>query len=150
MHSSGYVDSHTRRILIDPTIQFGWDDPNIWKTRRDALFSILISNPKAKFVTRVVQFGSEPLYDNAIEATELTKQINEAKTKLESLHIPVTISEMAYGYQVVGELFQTLSLMVLIQVFVPEREWGFDECHGSNRLYRRAHVAILFSKGINM
>jgi hypothetical protein len=43
----------------------------------------------------------------------LTNQIKEAKTKLESLHIAVTVSEMAYGYQVVGELFRTLSLMVL-------------------------------------
>lgn len=102
-------------------MQFGWDDPNIWKIRRDALFSILISNPKAKFVTRVVQFGSEPLYDDAIAATELTNQIKEAKTKLESLHIAVTVSEMAYGYQVVGELFRTLSLTALTQDFVPER-----------------------------
>ena len=108
--------------MIDPIVQFGYDGDDIWKTRRDALFSILISNPKAKFVTRVVQFGSEPLYDYAIAAAELTKQINDAKTKLKSLRIAVTISEMAYGYQVVGELFQKVPLTVLTQVFVPEKE----------------------------
>ncbi|KIM39249.1 glycoside hydrolase family 17 protein [Hebeloma cylindrosporum] len=86
-------------VGVHALIWFGWDDPNIWKTRRDALFSILLSNAKAKYVTRVVQFGSEPLYDNAIAVAELTAQIKEAKAKLASLHIPVTISEMAYGYQ---------------------------------------------------
>jgi len=50
------------------------------------------------------------------------EQIKDAKTKLESLRIAVTISEMAYGYQVVGELFQKVSLTVLTQAFIPEKE----------------------------
>ena len=80
-------------------IWFGWDNPNIWKTRRDNLFKSLQSNPKAKFVTRVLQFGSEPLYDSALDPTQLTEQIEAAKIELASLKIPVTISEMAYGFQ---------------------------------------------------
>ena len=81
-------------------IWFGWDDPNIWKTRRDNLFKSLQSNPKAKFVTRVLQFGSEPLYDWALDPAELAEQVKAAKAKLASLKIPVTISEMAYGFQI--------------------------------------------------
>ena len=80
-------------------IWFGWDNPNIWKTRRDNLFKSLQSNPKAKFVTRALQFGSEPLYDSALDPTELAEQVEAAKIKLASLKIPVTISEMAYGFQ---------------------------------------------------
>jgi hypothetical protein len=85
--------------------QFGWDDPNIWKTRRDSLLGTLHSNPKAKYVTRVVQFGSEPLFDYVLDPKELASQIRQAKTNLSSLEIPVTISEMAYGYQVVWSIF---------------------------------------------
>ena len=59
----------------------------------------MLSNPKAKFVTRVVQFGSEPLFDQALDPTELAEQVVAAKAKLAYLKIPVTISEMAYGFQ---------------------------------------------------
>jgi hypothetical protein len=81
--------------------QFGWDDPNIWKRRRDTLLGTLHSNRRAKYVTRVVQFGSEPLYDYALDPRELASQVRQTKANLSSLEIPVTISEMAYGYQVV-------------------------------------------------
>ncbi|KAF9475442.1 hypothetical protein BDN70DRAFT_883703 [Pholiota conissans] len=86
-------------IGVHALIWFGWEDPNIWKTRRDTLLASLHSNPKAKFVTRALQFGSEPLYDYALSASDLTKQINKAKANLSSLQIPVTVSEMPYGYQ---------------------------------------------------
>ena len=58
------------------------------------------SNPKAEFVTRVLQFGSEPLYDWALDPAQLAVQVEAAKSTLASLKIPVTISEMAYGFQV--------------------------------------------------
>jgi hypothetical protein len=45
-------------------LQFGFDGTDQWIGRRDALFGILHSNPRAKFVTRALQFGSEPLFDN--------------------------------------------------------------------------------------
>lgn len=68
--------------------------------RRDVLLATLHSNPKAKFVTRVLQFGSEPLYDNVLPVDELTAQVQAAKANLSDVHIPVTVSELAYGYQV--------------------------------------------------
>jgi hypothetical protein len=79
--------------------QFGFDGTDEWVGRRDSLFRTLHSNPKAKFVTRVVQFGSEPLYDNALSPNELAAQVWSAKVNLSSLNIPVTVSELAYGYQ---------------------------------------------------
>jgi len=93
-----------RFVALTCIPQFGWDPdaPDIWIPRRDALFSILQSNPKAKFVTRTVQFGSEPLYDWAIDPPDLAAQVKAAKTKLAPLGIPITVSEMAWGYQVVG------------------------------------------------
>ena len=84
---------------VHALIWFGWGDPNIWKTRRDNLFKSLLSNTKAKFVTRVLQFGSEPLYDWALDPVQLVEQVKAAKVTLASLKIPVTISEMAYGFQ---------------------------------------------------
>jgi len=87
-------------VGVHALIWFGFNGGDEWKNRRDVLFRVLHSNPKAKFVTRVVQFGSEPLYDNAIDPEDLAAQVRSAKANLASLHIPVTISEMAYGWQV--------------------------------------------------
>lgn len=70
--------------------------------RRDELFSILHSNPKAKFVTRVVQLGSEPLFDHALDPDDLIAQVHLAKNKLASLHISVTVSDLAYSFKSVG------------------------------------------------
>jgi exo-beta-1,3-glucanase (GH17 family) len=53
----------------------------------------------AKFVTRVVQFGSEPLFDNVLPHQQLAEQVVLAKQNLSDLHINVTVSELAYGYQ---------------------------------------------------
>jgi exo-beta-1,3-glucanase (GH17 family) len=46
-----------------------------------------------------LQFGSEPLFDWALDPEELAEQVRAAKSTLANLEIPVTISEMAYGYQ---------------------------------------------------
>ncbi|KAF8645871.1 hypothetical protein AX16_007529 [Volvariella volvacea WC 439] len=95
------IDAAWRAGLgVHALIWFGWDGSSKWKTRRDALFSILHSNPKAPFVTRTIQFGSEPLYDWAIDPYDLAAQVKSAKSNLASLRIPVTVSEMAYGYQI--------------------------------------------------
>ncbi|PBK82234.1 hypothetical protein ARMGADRAFT_946948 [Armillaria gallica] len=101
-------------VGIHALVWFGFDGGNIWQTRRDALFATLQSNPKAKFVTRVVQFGSEPLYDNVLSTGDLTAQILAAKATLSNLDIPVTISELAYGYQVRGGATDVLSAVDLI------------------------------------
>lgn len=84
---------------VHALIWFGFDGDDVWMTRRDTLFASLHSNPKAKFVTRVVQFGSEPLFDNVLPAEELAQQVRLAKANLSSLHIPVTVSELAWGFQ---------------------------------------------------
>ncbi|KAK0196176.1 glycoside hydrolase superfamily [Armillaria mellea] len=86
-------------VGIHALIWFGFDGDDIWQTRRDSLFAALQSNSKAKFVTRVVQFGSEPLFDNVLSHGDLTVQIKNAQKMLSNLGIPVTISELAYGYQ---------------------------------------------------
>jgi exo-beta-1,3-glucanase (GH17 family) len=94
--------------------QFGFDGGDIWKTRRDALFSSLQSNPKARFVTRVVQFGSEPLFDNAISPQQLAQQVLAAKASLSNLHILITVSDMAYGFQERGGAPQVLDAVDFI------------------------------------
>ncbi|KAI0743869.1 glycoside hydrolase superfamily [Daedaleopsis nitida] len=84
---------------VHALIWFGFDGDDLWIGRRDTLFASLHANPKAKFVTRVVQFGSEPLYDWVLEPEQLAQQVTLAKQNLSSLNIPVTVSELAYGYQ---------------------------------------------------
>jgi len=84
---------------VHALIWFGFNGDDVWMTRRDALLATLHSNPKAKFVTRVVQFGSEPLFDNVLSPDDLAEQVNFVKAKLSNLLIPVTVSELAYGYQ---------------------------------------------------
>ncbi|TFK33457.1 glycoside hydrolase superfamily [Crucibulum laeve] len=86
-------------VGVHALIWFGWDGDDLWIKRRDNLFGILHSNPKAKYVTRVVQFGSEPLFDWVLDPEDLAAQVRAAKTNLSSLHIPVTVSDMAYSYQ---------------------------------------------------
>ncbi|KAI0071644.1 hypothetical protein K474DRAFT_1712284 [Panus rudis PR-1116 ss-1] len=87
---------------VHALIWFGFDGDNKWKGRRDTLFASLHNNPKAKFVTRGVQFGSEPLFDSVLSPDDLAAQVKSAKSNLASLGIPVTVSEMAYGYQKYG------------------------------------------------
>ncbi|KAJ7220285.1 B-(1-6) glucan synthase [Mycena pura] len=86
-------------IGVHALIWFGFDGTDQWIGRRDALFGILHSNPKAKFVTRALQFGSEPLFDFVLDPPDLAAQVTAAKANLSSLQIPVTISELAFGYQ---------------------------------------------------
>ncbi|KAF5393502.1 hypothetical protein D9757_000698 [Collybiopsis confluens] len=81
------------------SFQFGFNLDDIWMGRRDVLLAALHSNPRAKFVTRVLQFGSEPLFDDVLPVDQLTEQVQLAKTNLSDVHIPVTVSELAFGYQ---------------------------------------------------
>ncbi|KAI0266830.1 glycoside hydrolase superfamily [Gloeopeniophorella convolvens] len=84
---------------VHALVWFGFDGDDKWKDRRDTLFATLHTNPKAKYVTRVVQFGSEPLFDSVLSPADLTSQVKSAKQTLSNLGIPVTVSELAYGYQ---------------------------------------------------
>ncbi|KAF8200955.1 glycoside hydrolase superfamily [Pholiota molesta] len=74
---------------VHALIWFGFNGDDLWIGRRDTLLANLHSNPRAKFVTRVLQFGSEPLYDNVLPHDQLAAQFIN----------PVTVSELAYGYQ---------------------------------------------------
>ena len=69
------------------------------ESRFNALSSILHTNPLGPFVTRVVQMGTEPLFDDVITPEALTTQVNNAKQNLSDISINVTVSELAYGYQ---------------------------------------------------
>ncbi|KAL0956472.1 hypothetical protein HGRIS_002618 [Hohenbuehelia grisea] len=84
---------------VHALIWFGFDLDDLWIGRRDTILAALHSNPRAKFVTRVLQFGSEPLFDGVLPHAELARQVLSAKANLSSLAIPVTVSELAYGYQ---------------------------------------------------
>lgn len=86
-------------VYIIFSVQFGFDGDDKWQDRRDSLLDTLHSNPKAKFVTRGVQFGSEPLFDHVLTAYDLTSQVKSAQNNLAPLGIQVTVSELAYGYQ---------------------------------------------------
>ncbi|EDR04017.1 uncharacterized protein LACBIDRAFT_320159 [Laccaria bicolor S238N-H82] len=101
-------------VGVHALIWFGFDGDNLWQGRRDALFQSLSSNAKAKFVTRAVQFGSEPLFDKVLPEDTLAQQIKAAKQTLSSLRIPVTISELAYGYQEQGGAQEILNAIDII------------------------------------
>ena len=117
--------------------QFGFDGGDEWIGRRDALFKSLHTNPKAKFVTRGVQFGSEPLFDDVLPHSQLAKQVKLAKANLTSLNIPVTVSELAYGYQERGGAQDVLDAIDYINVhmlpfFSQDASTGdFDMWHSS-------------------
>ena len=101
VHALVWVSLHATCVPISFLFgtQFGFNGGNQWISRRNSLFRTLHSNPKAKFITRVVQFGSEPLFDHVLTPDELTAQVWYAKENLSSIAIPVTVSELAYGYQ---------------------------------------------------
>ncbi|KAK2462950.1 hypothetical protein APHAL10511_005002 [Amanita phalloides] len=86
-------------IGVHALIWFGYDGGHEWMSRRNELLGILHSNSKAKFVTRVVQFGSEPLFDKVIDPYELAGEVKGARENLASLGIPVTVSDLAFSYQ---------------------------------------------------
>jgi len=77
----------------------GFNNCNLLSSRFSALSSSLHNNPKGKFVTRVVQMGTEPLFDDVITPEALTAQVINAKANLSDIGVLVTVSELAYGYQ---------------------------------------------------
>ena len=89
-----------------------------WQSWRDTLFQTLHDNPKAPFVTRLVQFGSGPLLDNVLSHQDLAAQVQQAKSALLDLRIPVTVSKKAYGYQERGGVQDILDAIDLITVHI--------------------------------
>ena len=88
-----------QKQLIYLSAQCGFNNCNSLATQFHTLSSILHSNPKGKFVTRLVQLGSEPLFDSVITPQALTTAVTTAKQNLSDIGVQVTVSEMAYGYQ---------------------------------------------------
>lgn len=58
-----------------------------------------------------MQFGSEPLFDSVLDPGALATQVTAAKKTLAPLGIPVTVSDMAYGFQKDGGASQVLEAM---------------------------------------
>jgi exo-beta-1,3-glucanase (GH17 family) len=86
-------------------------------------------------VTRVVQFGSEPLYDDVLPHDQLAAEVRAAKTALADLHIPVTVSKMAYGYQERGGAQDVLDAIDLINIHVlPFFDQTASTCEWHSRL----------------
>lgn len=107
--------------------------------RRDTLFRTLHSNPKAKFVTRGVQFGSEPLFDSVLSPDDLTAQVLAAKKNLSSLGIPVTVSELAFGYQERGGAQNVLDAVDFINIHM----LPFFAQTASSGMFPRAEIFLL-------
>lgn len=63
-----------------------------------------------------MQFGSEPLYDNVLPHSELASQVTSAKVQLAGVQIPVTVSELAYGYQERGGAQDVLDAIDYINI----------------------------------
>ena len=105
--------------------------------RRDSLFRTLQNTPKAKFVTRAVQFGSEPLFDGVLSPDELASNVIKAKEDLASLGILLTVSDMAFGYKSNGGAQSVLDAIDFVDLhmlpyFTPgattvNHSWGFIE-----------------------
>lgn len=68
-------------------------------------------------MVRVLQFGSEPLFDGVLGVDELAYQVHEARARLSSLHIPVTVSDLAYSYQKVSDAKEVASLVFILIFF---------------------------------
>jgi exo-beta-1,3-glucanase (GH17 family) len=95
-HFFWYLRKNNSPVLL---AQCGFNNCNLLQPRFNALSSTLHTNPKGKFVTRVVQMGTEPLFDDVITPQALTTQVNNAKANLSDIGVQVTVSELAYGYQ---------------------------------------------------
>jgi len=79
-------------------IWFGFNNDNVWMRRRDALIKTIQNNSLAPYVVRSVDVGSEPLFDQVLSPPDLAKQVRNVRSKLSKYGIPVSISEMQYGY----------------------------------------------------
>ncbi|KDN51369.1 glycoside hydrolase family 17 protein [Tilletiaria anomala UBC 951] len=88
-------------IGLHALVWFGFNGDSSYIGRRDQLLQTLTTNPKAPFVVRLVQFGSEPLFDYVLPVNELMSEVVRAQQILggPNIAIDVTISELAYGYQ---------------------------------------------------
>ncbi|KAF7979783.1 hypothetical protein HWV62_40820 [Athelia sp. TMB] len=120
---TGYYDTVVEAaweagLGVHALIWFGFDGGSLWEDQRDTLFTSISTNPKSKFVTRVVQFGSEPLFDSVLPAKTLASQVTAYKKKLEPYQINVTVSELVYGFEETSASGRTAVLEAMDNVHV--------------------------------
>jgi exo-beta-1,3-glucanase (GH17 family) len=89
-------------IKLIPLVWFGYDGGDAWKNRAKVITQAVIKNPSPVYA---VAIGDEPLYDWAAgDPQTLANAIWDMKNSFKNagLSMPVSISEMAYGFQQSG------------------------------------------------
>lgn len=86
-------------VGVQALIWFGFDGDDKWKTRRDDLVRIIKTNPRAPYVIRGIQFGSEPLFDQVLPPRTLAKEVRALQKSVHPFGINVTVSDLVYGFQ---------------------------------------------------
>jgi hypothetical protein len=123
-------------------------------SRHDSLFDTLRFNPKARFVTREVRFGSEHLFDHAIDAGQLVEEMKSAKAKLADLKIPAMVSEMGFAFERVSLTYLFAVSLEAVVDGACRCDTAGTRCVGNcvecDRLGRDAHAAILQQRARNI
>ncbi|KAH9812873.1 glycoside hydrolase superfamily [Melampsora americana] len=104
------------QIGIYGLIWFGFQGDSLWKIRKENLLKEIRKNKWAPYVIRVITLGSEPLFDEVLNVKELTDELKKLSNELKPYGIPVTISEMTYGFQKNHDspsLFEVMDLISL-------------------------------------
>ncbi|KAF8303315.1 hypothetical protein DL93DRAFT_453633 [Clavulina sp. PMI_390] len=101
--SPGFMDdvvkaAYTAGIGVYSLIWFGFTGGNQWKARRDDIIMTMKTNPLAPYVIRSIDVGSEPLFDFALNPSELATQVLYVKNQTSAYPVMVATSEMQYGY----------------------------------------------------
>ncbi|KAG0149243.1 hypothetical protein CROQUDRAFT_40079 [Cronartium quercuum f. sp. fusiforme G11] len=123
------------QVGVYALIWFGFSGDSMWRKRKDNLIGEIKKNSLAPYVIKAVTLGSEPLYDGVIDVEALTQELKALKFKLAPYEIPLTISEMTYGFQInndapsIFELIQIVSLNVLpvfdTDATTSDKSWEF-------------------------
>ncbi|CAF1196221.1 unnamed protein product, partial [Didymodactylos carnosus] len=82
------------------------DEEKGWQERKKSLMTVL-AKPLSKYVIHSVSFGSEPLYSWSVGGGySYLNELMAIKAELKPLGIPLTVSEMKYGYDVQSSIKQ--------------------------------------------
>ncbi|EGG12669.1 uncharacterized protein MELLADRAFT_32383 [Melampsora larici-populina 98AG31] len=106
----------TAQIGVYALIWFGFQGDSVWRTRKENLLKAIRENILAPYTIRAVTLGSEPLYDGVLDVKELSDELKKLASELEPYWIPVTISEMTYGFQIndnAPSIFEAMDLVSL-------------------------------------
>lgn len=99
-------------------VWFGYDGGNAWRGSKDALIRTMATNPRAKFVLRSVDLGSEPLFDGVMPATGLAHEMKAMKAALQPHSasggykgMQVALSDLAWSFQSNGNTPEVFAAM---------------------------------------